>query len=330
MSHHNLDNAQHMVARRTFLRLMAGTTVMAALAACQPITRPAEEPVAGNAQETGGMELQKVIANGVELHYIEQGQGDPVVLLHGGQADYRNWLDQMDRLSQANRVIAYSQRYAYPNQNLPIVADYTTLVDAEDLAAFVQALNLGPTHVVGYSSGAFMALAMALDHPELTRTLLLAEPPILQWLPDLRGGDVIYSDFMREFWQPVGDAFRQGDKELALRLSMQYFIGADVLDELPPEVRQSLDDNLASWEAFTTSHDAFPMIDKDRVEQLQMPTMLLTAAQTTPLQRVIVDELERLIPATTRVTIPKATHEMWTEQPDACGEAVLQFLLAHA
>lgn len=141
-------------------------------------------------------------------------------------------------------MIAYSQRYYYPNENLPIAPGYTTLVDAADLAAFLQALDLDPSHVVGYSSGAFMALAMALEHPELVRTLTLAEPPILHWASGLPGGDAILADFMHKFWEPVGAAFRQGDKELALRLSVQFFIGADVLDELPGEVRQVLDENL--------------------------------------------------------------------------------------
>ncbi|RIK44642.1 MAG: hypothetical protein DCC55_01900 [Chloroflexi bacterium] len=328
MFHRIGDNAQHTLARRTFLRLVAGTAVAATLAACQPITRPATEPVASNAQEESGLKLQKVVANGVELHYVEQGQGDPVILVHGGLSDYREWGPQMARFAPHYRVIAYSQRYYYPNQNLPIVPDYTTLVDAQDLAAFVQALELDFSHIVGYSSGAFMALAMALDHPNLVRTLTLAEPPILHWATGLPGGDAVLSDFMTSFWQPVGEAFRQGDKELALRTSVKFFIGEDVLDELPAEVRQMLEENLSGWEAFTTSRDCFPMLDKQRVAQLPMPILLLTAANTLPIHQLINGELERLLSQATHVTISDATHEMWAEQPDACGEAVLQFLQA--
>jgi pimeloyl-ACP methyl ester carboxylesterase len=256
---------------------------------------------------------------------VEQGEGEPLVYVHGGMADYREWLPQMARFTPNYRVIAYSQRYYYPNQNLPIVDDYTTLVDAQDLAAFLQALDLDQSHIVGYSSGGYMALAMALDHPELVRTLVLAEPPILHWLPSLSGGDAIYSEFMSA-WEPVGEAFRQGDKELALRTSLTFFLGEDVLDELPPDVRQVLEENLGGWEAFTTSHDTFPMIEKERIAKLQMPILLLTAENTLPLHNLINDELERLLPLAKSVTIGDATHELWTEQPEACGEAVYQFL----
>lgn len=327
MVYNNWVNAQQGLARRHFLRLVVGTTLGATLlAACQPITTPAPSASADKPAPTAALKVQKIVANGVALHYVEQGQGDPLVLLHGGLADYREWGPQMARLAQTHRVIAYSQRYAYPNQNLPIASDYTTLVDAQDLSAFLQALDLPSSHIVGYSSGAFMALAMALAQPKLVRTLTLAEPPIIHWAPGLPGGDAVYAEFMSKFWEPTGAAFRKGDKELALRISMKFFIGEDVLDELPADVRQVLDANLGSWEAFTTSRDCFPMIDKQRVTQLPMPTLLLAGENTGPLNQMVNAELERLLPQAKQVTIRNATHEMWSEQPEACGAAVLEFL----
>ena len=68
------------------------------------------------------------------------------------------------------------------------------------------------------------------------------------------------------------------------------------------------------------------MIDKEQVAKIQIPTLLLTAEQSTPLHHLVIDELERLMPTAKRVTIADATHEMWTNQPEACGEAVQQFL----
>ena len=329
MSYNRLVNRQQMLARRSFLQLAAGTTLSATLlAACKPITAPSQPPVAAEPQEELNMKLQKIVVNGVELHYLEQGQGDPLVLLHGGLSDYRRFAPQMAQFAQNHRVIAYSQRYNYPNQNLPIVPDYTTLVDAEDLAAFLQALDLDSSHIVGYSSGAYIALAMALEHPELVRTFVINEPPIIHWAPGLPGGDDVYAEFMSTFWEPTGEAFRNGDKELALRTSMKFFIGEDILDQLPPEVRQPMEENLGAWEAFTTSRDTFPMIDKQRVAQLPMPVLLLAAENTGRLNKLVNAELARLLPQAKYVTIADATHEMWDDQPDACVEAVLAFLQA--
>lgn len=327
MSPTNTFNLQQRLVRRAFLQGMAGTTLgTMLLAACQPITAPDQSTPALNSQEEQAMDLQRIAVNGVELHYLEQGQGDPLIFVHGGLADYRYWTPQLERFAQNYRVIAYSQRYYYPNQNLPIVDDYTTLVDAEDLAAFLQALGLKSCDIVGDSSGAFIALAMTLAHPESVRSLTLSEPPILHWVTDLPGGDEVYTEFMSSFWTPVGAAFRDGDQELALRTSLKFFIEADVLDELPADVRQPLEENLDGWEAFTTSHDCFPMLDKQKVAQLSMPILLLTATNTLPIHQLVNSELVRLLPQAEHVTIQDATHDMWAEQPEACGEAVLRFL----
>lgn len=339
MTQHHLRLAHPTLSRRTCLRLLAGAAVATSLAACRPVSRSpalrspaqtAKESEGGHMPQGEGLPVQKVLANGVELHYVEQGEGEPLVLLHGGFADYREWGPLSARLAEHNRVIAYSQRYYYPNRNLPIVPGYTTLVDAEDLAAFLQVLNLDRSHVVGYSSGAYMALAMALQHPKLVRTLALAEPPIIDWLPGLPGGDELYADFMARFWQPTGDAFRQGDAELAMRTSVKYFAGADVLDELPPDVRQGLEENLAGWEAFTTSQDCFPMIDKAQVAELSMPVLLITATDTLPVHKLVNGELIRLLPRAEHAILQDSTHEMLEEQPQAFAAAVLEFLRTHA
>lgn len=81
----------------------------------------------------------KILVRGVELHYIEQGQGEPLILLHGGQGDYRSWEPQMKRLSPQYRVISYSRRYNYPNDNPLTAKNHSAYVEAADLAGFIHA-----------------------------------------------------------------------------------------------------------------------------------------------------------------------------------------------
>jgi pimeloyl-ACP methyl ester carboxylesterase len=234
----------------------------------------------------------------------------------------------MERFAQTNRVIAYSRRYNYPNQERAIAPNHSAIVEAQDLASFIRVLKLERPHVVGYSYGAFTALCVALDYPELVRTLVLAEPPIVRWVIDLPGGDKLFADFMT-FWQSVGQAFRAGKKEQALRITANFFFGEGAFDGIPDEIRQILKDNMREREALTTSRDAFPMLDKQRVAQLHQPTLLLTAERTMPINHLVNDELARVLTSAQRVTIPDATHEMWFEQPEACGAAVMQFLRKH-
>lgn len=104
MTQHTSRATQHVLDRRTFLQLLGGTTVAAALAACRPIVLPPAPAEAGAAAQTAEeLALQKVVVNGAELHYVEQGQGTPLVLVHGGLSDYREWGPQMTRFAQDHR-----------------------------------------------------------------------------------------------------------------------------------------------------------------------------------------------------------------------------------
>ena len=124
-------------------------------------------------------EPTKIIVNGVELHYISAGTGEPVILLHGGQGDYRSWEPQMAALSRYYHVISYSRRYNFPNQNPQVATNHSVIVEAEDLAALIKALHLKHANLVGTSIGAATALMLAIEHPNMVRSLVLAEPPIL-------------------------------------------------------------------------------------------------------------------------------------------------------
>lgn len=274
------------------------------------------------------MGLHRVSVNGVELHYIEYGQGVPVVLVHGGLADYREWDAQIERFGSEFRVIAYSRRYNYPNHNPLSVADHSAITEAADLAALVGALRLSKPHVVGYSYGAFAALLFALEHPDALGRLVLAEPPVHRLALDVPGGRELFDGFMKSLWWPVGAAFRAGDTELALRITFDVFVGPGGFDLIPEEVRQVCYENLREWKALTTSVDAFPAVSRDRVRALTVPTLLLTGGNTLPIHHLVNDELEQILSWGRRVTIPDASHGMWAEQPVACGEAVREFLKA--
>src|SRR5262245_38329814 len=100
----------------------------------------------------------KIHVRGVELHYVAYGHGEPLILLHGGQGDYRSWEAQIKALSQRYRVISYSRRYHYPNNNPIIAKNHSAYIEADDLAAFISELKLGRVHLVGTSIGAFTAL----------------------------------------------------------------------------------------------------------------------------------------------------------------------------
>jgi len=271
-------------------------------------------------------QLKKVRVNGVELHYLDRGEGTPVLFVHGGLDDYRYWKSQMEPFSQHYRVIAYSRRYNYPNNNPMTRPDHSAIVEAEDLAALIKSLKIGRVHILGASYGAYAALFLALRHPETVRTLILAEAPVLRLAQDKPGGMALYEEFMAKLWKPAGEAFRGGDKEQALRLTVEYFAGERAFDQAPEDLRQYWRGNLPEWQALTTSRDAFPVLRRTDVKRITAPALMLSGERTLNIHKFVDGELRLLLRGGERVIIPNASHDMWSEHPEVCRQAALAFL----
>jgi non-heme chloroperoxidase len=268
----------------------------------------------------------RIRVRGIELHYIEQGQGEPLILLHGGQGDYRSWEPQMEVLSPQYRVISYSRRYNYPNNN-PFTAKYhSAYTEADDLAAFIRKLKLGRVHLVGTSIGAFTALVLAVRHPEMVRSLALAEPPIHQWVRDSPNGAAAYNEFMTTIWDPATEAFKTGDDQGAMRILVDGFGGKGRFDNLPPAGRAVALQNSRFFKANTLSSDPFPNLSKAEVGRLRIPVLIITGENTIKIHKLVNEELARLLPKAEQATIPKAGHGSPRENPQAFNEAVLNFL----
>ncbi len=268
----------------------------------------------------------KILVRGVELHYIEQGQGEPLVLLHGGQGDYRSWEPQMKVLSPQYWVISYSRRYNYPNDNALTAKNHSAYVEAADLAAFIRKLKLGRVHLVGTSMGAFTALVLAVQHPEMVRSLVLAEPPVHGWMRDSPNGAPLFKEFMTTIHEPAGAAFKAGDDKGAMRIFVDGLNGARRLDNLPPEGLAAVMQNSRFFKAITLSSDPFPNLSKEKVKRLRIPILIVTGENTIKLHKFVNEELARLLPNAEQAIIPKAGHGSPRENPAAFNQAMLKFL----
>lgn len=271
-------------------------------------------------------EPKMVLVGEMKLHYIERGSGEPLILLHGGQGDYRTWPAQMEAFSSRYRVISYSRRYHYPNSNPLRSHTHSALDDAIDLAGFISALKPGPVHLVGTSYGAFTALAFAIENPEMVRSLVLAEPPLLQWASNTQSGVELYRDFMTTTHEPAGKAFAAGDEEGAMRIFIDRFDGQGTFDSLPPERRKVVMQNAGFFKAITASSDPFPNLSREKVKKLYMPVLLIRGEHTKELDKLVYEELAGTIPNVQRKIIPNAGHGSPRQNPAAFNAAVLEFL----
>jgi pimeloyl-ACP methyl ester carboxylesterase len=113
--------------------------------------------------------------DGVRLHYLERGEGPPVVLLHGNVVTAEDWAlsGVLDRVAaRGHRVIAFD-RPGYGHSGRPRGRAWAATDQADLLLRALARLGVERPVVVGHSWGTLVALALALDHPAAVRGLVL-------------------------------------------------------------------------------------------------------------------------------------------------------------
>ena len=267
--------------------------------------------------------------DGVDLAYLEQGAGDPVVLVHGsGATDFRTWGPQMEPFARHHRVIAYSQRYHWPNAWVGDGSDnYSTRLHAADLAGLIRALDLSPCHVVGSSYGADIALLLAYEHPGMVRSLVLGEPGLHLWLRRLPGGAALEAEFFQTM-APAAQAVERGDLEAATRLFIDAVLGPGLFDQLPASVHERLRDNarLLGFERPDLDDSTFGCAEAGMIVS---PALLLTGDASPAMFGLVAEELARCVPGIARAQIPNTAHLLHSMNPAVYNATVLAFLAEH-
>lgn len=111
--------------------------------------------------------------DGVKLHYVEAGEGTPIVFVHEFAGDHRSFELQLRYFARRYRAIAYNAR-GYPPSDVPDSPDaYSQDRARDDIRAVLDALDIHRAHVVGVSMGAFATLHFGLAYPDRAISLTL-------------------------------------------------------------------------------------------------------------------------------------------------------------
>ncbi|HHW8757020.1 TPA: alpha/beta fold hydrolase [Salmonella enterica] len=112
-----------------------------------------------------------VEANGIKIHYVEEGEGPPLLLIHGGGLTAKSWQGLAKEVSRYFRVIMPDSRGHGLTNNSQGTFSYDLM--AEDMAAFVKALKLEKPLVMGYSDGGMVVLKLTSRYPDLARAAIV-------------------------------------------------------------------------------------------------------------------------------------------------------------
>jgi pimeloyl-ACP methyl ester carboxylesterase len=278
--------------------------------------------------------------NGTTLAYCEQGEGEPVLFVHGGVSDLRIWGNQLPVVGRSYRAISYSRRYSRPNEDIDPDAADPWLQHVDDLAALLREIGAAPAHLVGSSQGAFISLLAAIRHPELVRSLVLEEPPVMPLFVSFppRATELLrlfatrprtaiaIMQFVLGTVMPATRAFERGEDEKGLETFLLGVLGKQTLAQLSDESAQRSRDNISTLRAGMLHDIGFPPLEDADVRGVRVPVLLVTGDRSPAVLLRLTDRLEELLPIVERVEIPDASHIMHEENAPAVNEAIFGFL----
>ena len=170
--------------------------------------------------------------NGAEFYYEEAGTGTPVLLLHGLGSNAGDWEFQAAALSRQYRAIAMDVRGHGRSSKPP--GPYSVAQFAADAVALLRGLGAAPAHVVGLSMGGMIAFQMAVDSPDMVRSLTIVNSGPEMILRTLKGRMMIRMRFaivrlfgMRSMGRTIAKALFPDPGQEGLRQRFADTLGAN-------------------------------------------------------------------------------------------------------
>lgn len=230
----------------------------------------------------------------VRTWYDERGEGEPLVLLHGGLVDARFFEKNIDALSDRFHVYTPERRgHGHsPDVDGPITYDLM----AQDTIAFLDAVVGGPSHLVGHSDGAFVAMLVAMRRPDLVRDLVLVSGGFHRdgLMP---GNDELDVDEVVKFLGPAyGEVSPDGEDHFPV-----------VAEKIAQMARREPD--LAQSELSNVASRTLVMFSDDDLVSLEHVVAMYDG-----------------IPNAELAVVPGTSHFLLQEKPELCNTIIVDFL----
>jgi pimeloyl-ACP methyl ester carboxylesterase len=260
--------------------------------------------------------MPRIELGDVTIGYERAGSGPPVVLVHGGVSDHREWRYQLEGLSDAFTVVAWDAPGCGASSDPP--ASFRMPEYAEQLAAFIGALGLEHPHVLGLSWGSTLALELYRLRPDLAASLTLTAA-YAGW-----AGSLPREEVARRL-----ETNLENLDALSPEAFVRTWVPSLFTPDAPADVVEDYVAVMASFHPAGIRPMLHAMAEADLREVLPtiaVPTLLLYGARDERSPRPVAEAMHAAIPGSTLVLLPEAGHMANLEAPGRFNEAVRSFL----
>lgn len=192
-----------------------------------------------------------VTTEGDTLYYEVRGQGEPLLMIPGGQGDAGFYSDVAEILSDEYQVITYDRRgNSRSTRNEPV--NFEVPREARDAVAVINAAGHQSANVFGNSSGAIISLEMAKSQSHALKTVVVHEPPVVRVLPDSK-------KWLRFFASVYHTAYRFGDQIASLQFNFSLSIPFSTFKSIPKDFQDRV--GKANNISYLLKHELLPFVN---------------------------------------------------------------------
>jgi pimeloyl-ACP methyl ester carboxylesterase len=233
--------------------------------------------------------------NGIEMYYAVYGEGEPVLLIHGGLGHADIWANQVIDLMRDHKVIVADSRGHGRSTRDEQPYGYDLM--ASDYLALLDHLKIDRTALVGWSDGGIIGLDIAMKHPErLTKLFAHAANSTVEGLTPTVGTDPVFGAYIEK----MGGEYQR-------------------LSKTPGEYDAFLAQISRMWESEPAWTDA-------ELAAITVPTAIVLGDHDEAITREHTEYLAKTIPGAKLVVLPDASHFAMLQDPAGYTKAVRDFI----
>jgi 3-oxoadipate enol-lactonase len=256
-----------------------------------------------------------------EIFYREEGEGYPLVLIHGLAGDHQAWAPQIEAFRGRHRIVAFDNRGA--GKSTQVDEPVTTAELAGDTLGLMDALRISRAHVVGRSMGGSIAQHIALRAPERVQSLVLCASFAKL---DPLGVRVLTN--MREVLE-----WRRSWADHA-RHSVPNFVSSDFFNTQPQRVAQI--EQLIGGETrlpacyVRQNHACLEHDTLDELHRIACPTLILAGKKDPICSLTATRWMSERIPGAQTLVFEHGSHFFLVEEPEKFQTTLAEWLRRHA